>query len=487
MYTLMHISDLHHPKYHFLSNRELLSCLLSDRDRFTIENPRISFPDAILISGDLVQGLPLGSPDYPKALEEQYTEASSLLEALADNFLEGDRSKLIIVPGNHDIDWNAAHSSMVAVSSNGQNIPDLLSMPDSPYRWAWKDRQLMIIKEQDTYSNRFKYFCDLYSRFYNGVQLAFPIDGWRYWNPFELADGNILVCAYNSCANNDCYCDCGEIPREAISESDLFVRSARRDYKLKIAVWHHNLQGPPSRSDYLDPNLVGLIIDKGCRLGLHGHQHISDISPLTLYTSESQQMVLLSAGTLRADLQQLPTGSAWQYNIIELHEDQPRARVHVREMKTMGIFDQGRLPRYGGKSYADVEWTPEPLYKLVNTSTGGGSMISILETIEKLMQIGSFKEAISIIDNNLKILSYYGRSLLSECLYKAEDWERLESHLSEPRNDDELMKSVLASISLKHWARAENTVNIAAKNPNFSEMLISDIRKRINAEKGMSK
>ena len=487
MYTLMHISDLHHPKQHFLSNNEMLSCLLSDRDHFTTENPRISSPDAILITGDLVQGLPLDSPDYPEALERQYIEAGSLLEALADNFLDGDRAKIIIAPGNHDVDWNAARNSMVAVSSRGQNIPDLLSMPDSPYRWAWKDCQLMIIKEQDTYSNRFKYFCDLYSRFYSDVQLAFPIDGGRYWNPFELADGNILVCVYNSCANNDCYCDCGEIPREAISESDLFVRSIRKDYKLKIAMWHHNLQGPPYRSDYLDPNLVGLIIDKGYRLGLHGHQHISDVSPLILYTSEAQRMVLLSAGTLRADFRQLPTGSAWQYNIIELREDEAEARIHVREMKTLGIFDQGRLPRYGGKSYVDVKWSPEPLHRLVNTATGGGSMISILETIEKLMQIGSFEEASIIIDNNLKILSHHGRSLLSECLYKAENWERLEAHLSEPKNNDELVKSVLASISLKHWSRAENTINVAEKNPNFSKKLISDLRGRITAEKGMAK
>jgi hypothetical protein len=487
MYTLMHISDLHHPKHRFLSNREMLSCLLADRDRFNIENPKISSPNAILISGDLVQGIPLDSTDYPDALEAQYTEALSLLEALADNFLEGDRAKLIMVPGNHDIDWNMARNSMVSVSSNGQRVSNLLAMPDSPYRWSWKDLQLMMIKDQSGYYNRFEYFCDLYSRFYSSAKLAFSIDGWRYWNLFELADGNILVCAYNSCANNDCYCDCGEIPREAISESDLFVRSTRKDYKLKVAMWHHNLQGPPFRSDYLDPNLISLIIDKGYRLGLHGHQHISDLSPLPLYTSESQQMVLLSAGTLRADLWQLPIGSAWQYNIIELHEDQPRARVHVREMKTMGIFDQGRLPRYGGKSYADVEWTPEPLHKLVNTSTGGGSMISILETIEKLMQIGSFEEAISIIDNNLEILSYHGRPLLSECLFKAENWERLESHLSEVRNDDELMKSVLASVSLKHWDRAENKVKIAEKNPNFSKMLISDLRKRISAEKGMSR
>jgi len=207
----MHFSDLHHPKYRFLSNKELLSCLLADQDRFNVENPKISSPDAILISGDLVQGLPLDSTDYPHALEDQYKEALSLLEALADNFLEGDRAKLIIVPGNHDTDWKMARNSMVAVSSNGQHVSNLLSMPDSPYRWSWKDLQLMIIKDQSGYYNRFKYFCDLYSRFYSDAKLAFSIDGWRYWNPFELADGNILVCAYNSCANNDCYCDYGEI------------------------------------------------------------------------------------------------------------------------------------------------------------------------------------------------------------------------------------------------------------------------------------
>jgi hypothetical protein len=487
MYTLMHISDLHHPKQRFLSNNELLSCLLSDRDRFVTETPRVSSPDAILVTGDLVQGLPLDSSDYPGALERQYVEASSLLEALAASFLGGDRAKLIIAPGNHDVDWNAARDSMIAVSSQGQNIPDLLSMPDSPYRWSWKDRQLMMIKEQGKYSDRFKYFCDVYARFYCDVELAFPVDGRRHWNLFELANGSIVVCVYNSCANNDCYCDCGEISRDAISESDLFVRSLRRDYKLKIAMWHHNLQGPPYRSDYLDPNLVGLIIDKGYRLGLHGHQHVSDVSPLTLHTSEAQQMVLLSAGTLRADFRQLPTGSRWQYNIVELREDDGEARIHVREMKALGIFDQGRLPRYGGKSYLDVKWSPEPLHRLVNTSAGGGNMISVLETIEKLMQVGSFEEATAVIDNSLGILSHHGRSLLSECLYRAENWERLEAHLSEPRNDDELVKSVLASTSLKHWSRAENTINTAEKNPSFSKKLISDLRGRIAAEKGIFK
>ena len=148
MYTLMHISDLHRVESHFITNGELLSCLLADRDRYNVENPKVSSPDAIVITGDLIQGLPLDSPDYPSALEDQYKEALSLIVALTDNFLEGDRSRLIIIPGNHDIDWNITYRSMTVVSSKGQNVPKLLSMPYSPYRWSWKDLQLFKIQDQ---------------------------------------------------------------------------------------------------------------------------------------------------------------------------------------------------------------------------------------------------------------------------------------------------------------------------------------------------
>ena len=71
-----------------------------DRDYFfnKLKNPI----ETIVCSGDITQGLPLGDDTYPDGLREQYQQASDLLVQLTDIFLNGDRSKCIIVPENHD-------------------------------------------------------------------------------------------------------------------------------------------------------------------------------------------------------------------------------------------------------------------------------------------------------------------------------------------------------------------------------------------------
>ena len=112
MYTIMHISDLHRSEAAYISNDELLSCLSADYQRFQEESPSISIPNAIVVTGDLVQGLPLGSSDYPAKLARQYDVALELMIGFAENFLDGDRSRLIIGLGNHDVDWNMAFQSM---------------------------------------------------------------------------------------------------------------------------------------------------------------------------------------------------------------------------------------------------------------------------------------------------------------------------------------------------------------------------------------
>ena len=108
MFTLMHISDLHRSISAPISNNELLSSLVLDRDKCSNEQPSINNPDAIIVSGDLVQGLPIGHIGYPADLERQYEEAFAFLVELANTFVEGDRSKVIVVPGNHDVDWTRA-------------------------------------------------------------------------------------------------------------------------------------------------------------------------------------------------------------------------------------------------------------------------------------------------------------------------------------------------------------------------------------------
>ena len=83
-------------------NQELVSSLVTDFVRTSRESPRVERPNAIVVSGDLVEGLPFGSEAYPEGLTRQYQEVADLLADLSDEFLSGDRSQLVIVPGNHD-------------------------------------------------------------------------------------------------------------------------------------------------------------------------------------------------------------------------------------------------------------------------------------------------------------------------------------------------------------------------------------------------
>lgn len=483
----MHISDIHRSEADPISNNELLSCIITDCERFPNETPPISKPDAIVISGDLVRGLPLEATDYPAALEQQYNQAFDLLTKLADAFVEGDPSRVIVIPGNHDVDWNMARRAMMPASASGQNIHTLLTLPNSPYRWSWKDQQLFRIVDQVVYDNRFKSFCEMYKRFYKNARLRFPLVPNRYWNLFELADGNILLCAFNSCANNDCFSFCGEIPSDVLAQSHLALLKQAGAHSLRVAVWHHDVQGPPRRSDYMDLDTVRLMIDKGYRLGMHGHQHKSDASPYSLHTFEKHTIAVLSAGSLCAAPDDLPAGFNRQYNVVEVSDDYRRARVHVREMNVPGIFAHGRLASLGGRSYADVEWTPTPPSSLVDSGRGGGRVIRLVEEIEGLISIELYDNAIEQIEQARDILSHYGRQLLSKALFNAQKWEKLVEHLANPQNPDELAKVLRATVALKNWPEGERILRISERTGHFSNATLKEYKSWFAAEKGISK
>ncbi len=484
MYVIMQISDLHRSEASLLSNDELLSSLTASCGRFVEETPPIQPVDAIVVCGDLAHGLPINSTEYPEALDKQYADAFDLLTRLADTFVGGDRSKVIIVPGNHDVDWNKARDSMRVVTRTDESIQDLLTTQASPYRWSWRDQQLLKIENYETYEERFSYFYDFCSQFYQGANLAFKVDPKRSWNLFELDDGKILIAAFNSCIGADCYNLYGEIPAQSIAQSHLATVG---NYELKVAVWHHDTRGIPRRSDYLDPDTIQLMIDKGYRLGLHGHRHRSGVLPFYLHaTPDMHIMAIVGAGSLSAALGQLPHGLNQQYNVIEISDDYAHAHIHLREMVVPGVFSQGRMIELGGKSYGDIQWTRVPVNAIVNTGRGGGSIIALIENIENLVSKEEHEDAIAIIDATGDKLGHYGRQLLTRALFEAKKWRRLEEHLSSPQNPDELTKLVLASIALKHWPEAEQAILAAENSGHYSTLLLTDLRERLSAEKEMS-
>ena len=223
MYTILHISDLHRRAEDPASNGELLSSLVADFQRSARENPSVTKPDAIVVSGDLAEGLPLESAEYPDGLRKQYQEAADLIVSLSNEFLDGDRSRVVIVPGNHDVDWNGARKTFEIVDQEAGDPRSPMKDTETTLRWSWSNRKIFRIVDMEGYLRRFEYFSDMYRAFYQDAGLAHPVDPEKPWNLFELDDGNIIVCAFNSCVVNDCFSDLGYISSASLVLQRRFI------------------------------------------------------------------------------------------------------------------------------------------------------------------------------------------------------------------------------------------------------------------------
>jgi len=355
-YTILHLSDLHRSKADPIRNDELISALVSDRDRYANEKPSISAPDAIAVTGDLVHGAALGADGYGADLDEQYAVAEEFLESLCEQFLGGDRSRLVIVPGNHDVDWNGAKAAMRPAEEN--EIPGSFTLHNcvagSDLRWDWRGRQVYKIVEPELYERRLLRFDQLVERFYADAKI-FSTPQFRI---HELAQGRICVVAFSSCHGNDCFTLQGCIEEGAIANAHLVLRE--RSPALAVAAWHHNIERPPPAIDYLDPVTVAEMIGKGFRLGLHGHQHRATATHRYVRLPDEERMAVISAGSLCAGGPELPTGVNRQYNVIQIADDFHSARVHIREMVTGTVFAPARRTEFGLHTYVDLEWEAPP-------------------------------------------------------------------------------------------------------------------------------
>lgn len=489
MFTLLQISDLHRAASEPFSNEEIMSSLVADVERYPTDRPSISKPDAIIVSGDLVQGLPLHSPTYPAGLVAQYEVALDLLKRLTDMFLAGDRAKLVMIPGNHDVDFNQSLAAMTEVKARKENVKGLLfnNAPDNPHRWSWNDGKLFKIGNPTAYEDRFRYYCDTFNKFYEGVALAYPIDPSDYFNLFELDGGQIVVAAFNSCHGNDCFNYVGDIPAAEIAKCHLKISQSGKRYRLKMAVWHHDVAGPPKRSDYMDASVVKLMIDRGFRLGLHGHQHKANAAPEWIYTARRTSMVVVSAGSLCAGTNDIPRGVSREYNVIEIDSSYAKARVHVREAKIQNIFAAGRFIDIGGESYEDVDWIPEEAGPQPAAGSTAESPMERVVRIESLLAAGKIADAIVELDAGSHVLGRHGRLLLTKALTEAKDWPRLQSHLAAPESADEAALLVTALAKQKEWQAAKDFLKAPSATTLLSGPEIVHLNQMVRAEEAISK
>ena len=489
MFSILHVTDLHRASNDPISNAELLSALVADCENYKREDPPIRGPDAIVVSGDLIQGVGLHAPNFEQDLAAQYEVAHDFLVALATRFLGGDRSRVVIVPGNHDMDWNLAFAAMEVVpdAEMPKNLPRALYEPDSIYRWDWSSRRLFRIKDKAAYGQRLAAFWTLFERFYAGVEGMLRVSAWSDANLYSLDEGRIAVAAFNSCSGNDCFAFQGSIPREVVAQAHLDLKDFG-PWRLRMAVWHHDVEGPPHRADYMDVDIIRGMIGRGFRLGLYGHQHRLQITPQHAHLLTKETMAIASAGSLCAGRAELPAGAVRGYSIIEIGDDYKGARVHVREMRVANFFTRAILQEFGGSSYVDLDWTtPVDAAGRPEDPVGDARTKTLRAAEDALRSNGDARAALDLLAAIEIGQDAFARQLLVEAARSLSEPSETMKVLGEPSSIEELVLLVDAGLALGDGDRASKLLSEHRSVLGLPDALYDELDKKIKLNRWSKK
>lgn len=401
-FSILHLSDLHRDLTDEIPNTWLIDSIERDLKALAAEYLAVPKPSICVVSGDLVYGVSPSAPKGERELERQNRQSLEFLIELANRLYDGERERVVILPGNHDIAFQRVMKSVALVpppssaSEKGALIREYFA-PNTRLRWSWQEMSFYRIVDTRAYESRLLHFCNLYDEFYAGHR-TYPLDVESQYDLFDFPDLKLSIVALNSCYENDPWQRAGRINSTALASACRKLRSPSRFGWLLAAAWHHNLVGGPSQNDYLDPGFVQLLIDSGVSLGLHGHQHRSEwFDERYRLGPKTHKMTIISAATLCAGPANLSPGSPRGYNVIELNNQTWAGRLHQRMMVNL----QFSTPVWGpghfvdtNQSYVSFELSPPSDARPANLDAR-----LALETADSHLGRGEWKEAIDVLRN----------------------------------------------------------------------------------------
>ena len=474
MPTLLHISDLHRTLEPRLNNDDLLAAIASDAIRWDEEG--IPRPDLIVVSGDLVQGSSVDSSDPDSDIVAQYTEAGDFLERLATEFVDSDRSRVIIVPGNHDVHWGRARSAMRPLATCPPGIAGKALSPSSKLRWDWREQKAYEISDSDLYKSRFEHFRQFQADFYTGLE---P-------NPLSYCDGDLVfieypslgttVAGFASWQGNDCFCDVGEIDSKPLSSSRQLL--ARSQAPVAVAVWHHSIVGGPRAHDYMDQRVVHKLIDFGFRVGLHGHQHYPGAAPFELRLPNLTSMAVIGAGSLAVGDSELPMGEQRQFNIVVIDPASESITVHVRAMSHGGVFSGSHRDDFGGETFINLKLPPSP--SLPKTDSATRRLDEALEVVA----LEQYEKALELLSDVPCSQSRVKRQIKIKALEGLGRQEELIELLDPPQTVDEVVHVISLLLDAQRFDEA--TARLGAASTLVDPTLLKNLTETIAARRMIS-
>lgn len=483
-FSILHISDLH--KDADASYDQLLASLEDDRVIWRNGNPTILEPSFIVVSGDLIQGCELNMTKKAatEMLDRQYAEVEAFLAALANRFLNGDRNRIIIVPGNHDVSRNASQRSMVYVDEKERDAvyKTFVSSRGKSclYRWSWKDFSFCKIVKDDIYKERFDAYLSFYNRFYHGVreELKDCVDNVGI---VEFPEFNITFACYNSCADLDHLNETGKISNVALYCKREELQDLYDNHRIIIGVWHHHIYGSPYFPNFMDRDVLRLLHKRHIQIGLFGHQHCIEVADeyknIEEKGADSESILLISSGTLFGGRKQLTSGKPRQYNVIEIEQKNGEAqvRIHVREDESGDKPD----PSWKKHLVAQGNFIERIIYfkkKMVNdviieidnaVRTGGNLKDGIIElqTLLSSQNTGTENQMI------LKFIDEYLQKLNAN-----DEADFIIDRFNEPQNEVERANLLEAYISKNMIEEAQKLVDLIKEPKPIEEKAIEHLK-----------
>jgi predicted phosphodiesterase len=307
---------------------------------------KIDVIDALIISGDIAN----------RSTSYEYKEAKIFLDLLRDEF-SLTPEKIIIVPGNHDVDqgitdWrrteldldNLAYTTKLRSRCTSEELQVDSYIEESSTR-VW-------VCNNEKYKERFRKFSDFYESI-SGKPYSLNYD--EQYSINHLSGLNIIVLGLNSAWQLDHhYTNRANINIDALTNALEKIRNNPSFNEcVKIAIWHHPVNS--SGDDRIkDTGFRELLAVAGFEIFLHGHIHEPENSFYHYdMNAEGRRLVGVCAGTFGAPIRQLVSGFPWQYNILKFEGNVLTVKTRCREKLNGAWKSDARWSQGPGKSSLD--------------------------------------------------------------------------------------------------------------------------------------
>jgi predicted MPP superfamily phosphohydrolase len=320
---ILHLSDIH------------LGTVAQSQRYFTqiatdlTQNLHVKQLSYLVISGDIAN----------RSTESEYEAAFDFLDKLVKRY-GLDPSRVVVVPGNHDLNWDLSESAYAFVPRS--KLPDPL--PQARYISAGNAGALICNDEE--YRKRFNYFSEHFYKKVYGKPFPVNYDNQAILHP--CPQDKILFLTLNSSWEIDHeYRDRAGIHPNAIANALDQILTEDYDDWLKIAVWHHPV------TTMKDVAFLEQLAVHGFQIGMHGHIH--EAKDETFQYDTNRGLRIIAAGTFGAPTKEQVTGIPLQYNLLALNPSTGELTVETRKKE-----------KVDGAWSADARWgdknNPVPRY-----------------------------------------------------------------------------------------------------------------------------